>query len=87
MLTVFVHVNLDRLGHFAEHRRGLARRRDQRRRLVVTLFEVLVQGQVAVEQRARLRNFPVGEIRDDLRDELNHLQVVQVRQEPRRLRE
>ena len=40
-----------------------------------------------VEQRARLGDLAVREVRDDLRDELDHLEVVQVREVPGGLRE
>ena len=53
----------------------------------MALLQVTLQRDVAVEQRPRLRDFTVGEVRDDLRDELDHLQVVEVREVPGRLRE
>ena len=87
MLAVLVHVHLDVLAHLAEHRRGLTRRRDETRGLVVALLQVTLERDVAVEQRPSLRDLAVGKIGDDLGDELDHLEVIEVGEVPRALRE
>ena len=48
----------------------------------MTLFQVVLQRHVAVEQHARLCDFTICEVGDHLGDELDDLEVVEISQIP-----
>lgn len=83
VFTVIVHSRLVFFAGAAEYRRASTTGRYQGSSFVEALVEVLFESDVGVVQILGLGNFSVREIRYNLTDELDNLQVFQVCQVPR----